>query len=340
MAEGRISRRNFIRIAALSTAGLAALVLDRQLRPYGLPRMARWLVDGQVQNLTGEPAIVGLGEIHSQNEAEILDALTEIWHQSEMPDVSGMNILIKPNLIDHIDPYPTTTSPEVVGAVIDLLRKQGAAEVVVGDGPGFRRDAGSVVESIGLRSVLERHNVHFVDLNYDDPKPVATKDGWFVRTNELWLPKHVREADLIVSVPKLKTHHWAGVSLSLKNLFGVVPGSRYGWPKNILHLNGIPLSILGLYQMVKPMISIVDGIIGMEGDGPLFGSPVEHGLLAVGKDPIAVDILCTQLMGLSTGDVDHLTLANWAGVGEGEQIETRGVPPKNLMRSYEPPPIA
>ena len=231
-----------------------------------------------------------------------------------------------------------TTGPAVVGAVLDLLEELGAGEVAVGEGPGFRREAWPVVEACGLAAVLAQRKAPFVDLNYDAPAAVPARDGWFLHDRELWLPRHVREADLIVSVPKLKTHHWAGVSLSLKNLFGLVPGCRYGWPKNILHVNPLSLSIIGLYQTVRPVVSVVDGIVGMEGDGPLFGTPVPHGLLAVGADPLAVDATCAGLMGFSPDAVDHLYLGKWAGVGQIEGIEVRGRDPGSLQRRYEQPP--
>jgi uncharacterized protein (DUF362 family) len=185
---------------------------------------------------------------------------------------------------------------------------------------------------------LAGRKVPFVDLNYDEPQPVPVKDGWFRHVQAVWLPRHVCEADLIVSVPKLKTHHWAGVSLSLKNLFGIVPGARYGWPKNFLHINGIPLSVVGLYQLVRPMVAVVDGIVGMEGDGPLFGAPVPHGLLAVGADPVAVDTLCAELMGFSPQKIGYLWLAGWAGVGQAERVETRGASVEQLQRRYQAPP--
>lgn len=98
-------------------------------------------------------------------------------------------------------------------------------------------------------------------------------------------------------MPKLKTHHWAGVTLSLKNLFGLIPGCRDGWPNNILHVNGIEPSVLSIYQTVRPVIAVVDGIVGREGDGPLFGSPVAHGLIAVSSDPVAAGVICARSMG-------------------------------------------
>lgn len=255
-----------------------------------------------------------------------------------MPDIRGKRILVKPNLVDCLEGHPSSTSPRVVGAVIDLLRELGAGELAVGDGSAFRRDTQAVAEACGLLDELTKRQVPFIDLNYDDLQPVKARDGWFRHLNWLWLPAHALEADYIVSLPKLKTHHWTGVSLSLKNLLGVVPGSRYGWPKNIIHINAIHPSILGVYQSLPPVLSIIDGIIGMEGDGPMFGTQVQHGLLAVGKDPVAVDSICVQLMGFQAEQIAYLNLAVWSGIGQGVHIETRGTPAIQLQRKYQSPP--
>ncbi len=332
----RLSRRTFIRLATLAGIGAGLVALERQAQPMGLGNLLRWTVRGRVLRLFAAPSVVGLA--HCASYADALDALRETWRTADMPAIAGKRVLVKPNLIDFIDGHPVTTAPEMVAAVVDLLRELGVGEIAVGDGPGFRREASPVVEASGLAGVLAQRKLAFVDLNYDDPRPVPARDGWFLHERELWLPRHAREADLIVSVPKLKTHHWAGVSLSLKNLFGLIPGARYGWPKNVLHVNGIAPSVLGIHRSVPQVVAVVDGIVGMEGDGPLFGEPVAHGLLAVGADPVAVDATCCQLMGVTLADVSHLLLADWAGVGQVAEIEVRGASPESLRRSYRRPP--
>ena len=93
----------------------------------------------------------------------------------------------------------------------------------------------------------------------------------------LTFPGLFKEVDWIVSVAKMKTHHWAGATLSMKNLFGVMPGIYYGWPKNVLHQAGIENSILDINATLKPHFAIVDGIVGMEGDGPIMGDPKKVG---------------------------------------------------------------
>jgi uncharacterized protein (DUF362 family) len=126
---------------------------------------------------------------------------------------------------------------------------------------------------------------------------------------ELYLPKTVLGVDFLVSMPKLKTHHWAGVTLSLKNMFGIVPGSCYGWPKNVLHWAGIDRSILDINAAARPDFAIVDGIVGMEGNGPIQGTPKGSGVLIFGNDPVAVDATCCRIMGLRPEKVKYLAQA-------------------------------
>ena len=338
MPPVQITRRDFLRLATLIGVGGSAILLNNALQPFGLMRATSWMLAGEIRRRTGKPSIVGLGRCEKYNEQEIFECLSDLWHISEMPDVVGKRILIKPNHLDFVDPHPVTTSPEVIGAVVKLMRTLGAEEIVVGEGSAFRRDLGSVAEKSGLSAILEKQKVPLIDINYDDPRPLLARGSWFLDLDQIWFPYHVREADLIISVPKLKTHHWTGVSLSMKNLFGTVPGSRYGWPKNFLHFNRIPLSILGVYQTIPKTISIVDGIVGMEGDGPLFGNPVEHGLLAMGQDPVAVDSICANLMGFNAEEIEYLFLADWAGVGQGKKIITKGISPDSLIIPYKKPP--
>ncbi|MGA8074212.1 MAG: DUF362 domain-containing protein, partial [Candidatus Acidiferrales bacterium] len=129
------------------------------------------------------------------------------------------------------------------------------------------------------------------------------------RLRELYFPKTVRGVDFLVSMPKLKTHHWAGVTLSLKNMFGVIPGSCYGWPKNILHWAGIDRAILDINAAVRPDFAIVDGIIGMEGNGPIQGLSKAAGVLIAGDDPVAVDSTSARIMGLAPEKINHIAHA-------------------------------
>ncbi len=338
MAKPAISRKAFIRLALLGGIGAGAVYIERQTAGIGLLNLLRWTIRGQLQRFK-PPSIVGLAKCTSYDE-DLNSYIRNLWKLAEMPEISGKNVLVKPNLLDIIDENLTATvHPKIVDAVIDILAELGAGKVVVGEGSAFRRDSYSVARSCGLAQVLEQKNVPFVDLNYDELVPVKIRDGWIRNTDSLWLPRHVTEADFVLSLAKLKAHHWAGVTLSLKNLLGVIPGSRYGWAKNFIHINGINATIIGLYQLLPPVLAIVDGITGMEGNGPLFGKPVQHGLLAMGTDPLAVDVTCTELMGYSISSIAHLSGAISAGIGQAYKIETRGTPRNELQQHYEAPPI-
>jgi uncharacterized protein (DUF362 family) len=155
------------------------------------------------------------------------------------------------------------------------------------------------------------------------------------RLKELYLPKTVLGVDFLVSMPKLKTHHWAGVTLSLKNMFGIVPGSCYGWPKNVLHWAGIDRSILDINAAARPDFAIVDGIVGMEGNGPLQGTPKDSGVLIFGNDPVAVDATCCRIMGLRPERVKYLVQAGTLlGHMNADKIQQLGESPESVRTSF------
>src|SRR5205807_2637142 len=135
--------------------------------------------------------------------------------------------------------------------------------------------------------VLRHYRLPFVDLNHDEPKRLLNL-GRLTKLDYLYLSRTAATADVLISLPKLKTHHWAGATLSLKNLFGTLPGVCYGWPKNELHWRGIDNSIVDIALTRTPDLAIVDGIVGMEGDGPLNGTPKEMGTVVMGSDLLAV----------------------------------------------------
>jgi uncharacterized protein (DUF362 family) len=224
------------------------------------------------------------------------------------PPVRGKVVLLKPNLIT-LDPQGiTNTNPAVIAATRESFLRLGAAEVFIGDGSGIDRDSQAILESMRLREFTGPLAKIFVDLNVDDVERVALQTR-ASRLKELYFPKILLQADFVVSMPKLKTHHWAGVTLSLKNMFGTVPGACYGWPKNVLHWAGIDPAILDINAAVRPDFAIVDGIVGMEGNGPIQGALKPSGVLILGDDPVAVDSTCARVMGLLPEKVKHIAQA-------------------------------
>jgi uncharacterized protein (DUF362 family) len=233
--------------------------------------------------------------------------LFESLREFHLP-VKDKVVLLKPNLVG-LDPHGfINTHPSVIAAARESFLRLGAARVLIGDGPALDRDTQAILESVRLRDYLGPLGREFVDLNIDDVRYIALKTR-ASRLRGLHLPKTVLGADFLVSMPKMKTHHWAGVTLSLKNMFGVVPGSCYGWPKNVLHWAGIDQSILDINAAARPDFAIVDGVVGMDGNGPIQGSPKASGVLVLGNDPVAVDATCCRIMGLAPERVNYLAQA-------------------------------
>lgn len=220
-------------------------------------------------------------------------------------NLRGHTVLLKPNLVDYVPGSHINTHALLVSAAVECFLSLGAAKVIVAEGPGHQRDTELVLCESGLASALQHQNVRFVDLNRDELVECPLLAD-YTGLERLWLPRTILEADFIVSMPKVKTHHWTGVSLSTKNMFGVVPGARYGWPKNILHCKGIERSILDVCATVPVHFVIADGIIAMEGNGPLNGTPRALGRIVLADDAVAADATCARLMGLAPDRVVHI----------------------------------
>jgi uncharacterized protein (DUF362 family) len=220
-------------------------------------------------------------------------------------NVRGKTVLLKPNLVDFLPGVPINTHPLLVAAAAECFRRLGAASVVVGEGPGHQRDTELVLSESGFRNLLDERRIPFVDLNRDQLVKTKLRAN-YTGLGHLWLPHTVLNANIVVSMPKVKTHHWSGVSLGMKNLFGVVPGAKYGWPKNILHWRGIEPSIVDICATVPIHFVIADAISAMEGNGPLAGSSRALGKVILADDPVAADATCARLMGFAPEMIAHI----------------------------------
>jgi uncharacterized protein (DUF362 family) len=252
--------------------------------------------------------------------------------------VRGRSVVLKPNFVEFLDDHPINTQPALVVAAANALRKLGARSVVVAEGPGHRRDTEAVAEQAGLFEALDDAGLSFVDLN-EAPVVRVPLRSRYTGLPELWVPRLLHDADLVVSMPKLKTHHWVAATLSLKNCFGCMPGRVYGWPKDVFHVRGIPESILDIAATVRPGLTIVDGIVGMEGDGPIMGDPVRSGVVLVSRDLVAADVTGARLMGMDPEKVGYLMEAGrFLGQSRSELIEQRGEDPARLALHFRPAP--
>jgi uncharacterized protein (DUF362 family) len=238
-------------------------------------------------------------------------------------DVRGKRIVLKPNLVEFEPGSVINTHPMVVHAALEAFRALGAAGVRIAEGPGHRRNTLDLADAAGYFHTIPNFEDAFTDLNLDEVShvPVARPSS---RLTHLYLPQTVLACDLLVSLPKMKTHHWAGATLGMKNLFGLVPGGVYGWPKNVLHWAGIDESIADLHNLFPRHFTLVDGIVGMEGNGPIQGKPKTAGVLVAGRDMPAVDATCCRIMGINPAKIRYLQISGVPDIihQTGERVES------------------
>jgi uncharacterized protein (DUF362 family) len=316
-----MNRRDFVKVSAV--ASLSSLV-------GGCRSTVRWDRDAYRKTATSRVAILEAKSYH----ASLEDIIRRGIHLFKL-DLKGKRIVLKPNLVEFDPKGVINTHPAVIEAAIGSFRSLGAREVVVAEGPGHRRDSEYLLTASGIYDVIKAHGVRYVDLNTDDIRLTKLRSS-FSNLKELYLPETLFNADLLVSMPKLKTHHWAGVTLSLKNMFGVVPGSVYGWPKNALHWAGINGSILDINSSLPiPQFAIVDGIVGMEGNGPLQGQARQSGVLVLGDDFVAVDAISARLMMIEPRKIEYLEIAGgFLGNISHDRIELVGERLERFQQNY------
>jgi uncharacterized protein (DUF362 family) len=313
----KLDRRRFVVSAAgLAVGGMttARLLSEEMLLSDRRPRRS--------------PVAVVSAEKYSESLEDVLLSSLREFHLN----LRGKSVLLKPNLVEYIAGVEVNTKPVLVGVAAEAFLKLGAKSVVVGEGPGHQRDTYLVLAESGLADQLHSQKISFVDLNRDELVKVPTRAA-YTGLEELWLPRTVLDTDFVVSMPKIKTHHWAGVTLSMKNMFGVVPGTKYGWPKNVLHWKGIHRSILDICATVPMHFVIADGVIAMEGNGPLHGTHRNLGKMVLANDPVAADFICARLMGLEPHRVWHLDrAAHFLGNGSYERIDliAEGLPQRTV----------
>ena len=319
-------RRDFLRTTAAAGAA-AALVGCRRQEDDDRPR---WSRDAYVKPKKSKTAVLAAAGY----DADLVDVVRRGVKACEV-HVRNRRVVLKPNLVEFDPQGVINTHPALIAAAIEAFRSMGARSVTVAEGPGHRRDNDYLLTASGLDDAIQSTGSRYVDLNFDRTSPLRARSA-YTALGTLHLPRTVTEAELFVSMPKLKTHHWAGMTLSMKNLFGTLPGSRYGWPKNVLHYAGLHESILDINATIAvPRFNIVDGIVGMEGNGPIQGTARMSGVVVFGEDPVAVDATGARLMKLDPWKIQYLSEADrFMGNVAEERIEQLAEDPDRFAQDY------
>jgi len=249
-------------------------------------------------------------------------------------------VFIKPN-IAHNRPSPITTSAEVVRAVAENAFALGAEEVLVGDSPSYptkysmHRSIEQVYEGSGIAEAVESAGakMYFVDRE----KFVSVRIDGLIN----WKPKIAKialEADCLINLPVMKTHHMTTVTLGIKNLHGLVQDSQ----KILFHSDAIHAKLVDVLRAVRPALTIVDATTAMEGNGPSQGSPVKLDTIVASKDTVACDAVCCAIMGIDWRGIEHIKVAARCGLGVADlrKINIIGTPLRECKRKFALPDLS
>jgi uncharacterized protein (DUF362 family)/NAD-dependent dihydropyrimidine dehydrogenase PreA subunit len=229
----------------------------------------------------------------------------------------GDRVLLKPNLLYGKAPEKAvTTHPSIIRGILQIIKEAGGSPIL-GDSPGL----GSVIavaEKAGIKKVADAMGCPVIEFN----RPVLPGERKGTIFKNIEIDRAVLEADVIINLPKWKTHAQMFLTLGVKNLFGCVPGPR----KALWHLKAgedrdlFARVLVDIYQLIQPSLTILDGIVGMEGNGPNSGKPIPLGLILAGRDPLCLDQIVCDLLGISRRFLLTNRVAFEQGLGRDEIV--------------------
>jgi uncharacterized protein (DUF362 family) len=350
MNRNYLSRRKFVRSATIAATGAAVLGLKSMYGSNGYIDPIRDVVsivkvkDGNIAGAVKE-AIDLLGGIKSVT--------------------NGINsVLLKPNLV--APDVRCTTKPEVVKTIAKLLKNSGK-EVIIGE-PSAAAESFNVIgndtyrtkkkeildgmqkhvfDTLGYTEMAKSLNIPLINLHSGEIIEVSLNEGF--ASNSVKIHKVLTDVDLVCSVPMMKTHTLATVTLAMKNLIGLYPGTEYYSVRSWLHdraaekgSTGVAYEVIDMNRAVRTGLSVIDASTAMEGNGPFSGTLVDMDLIIAGTSPLATDMVGTTIMGFELNEIPVLNLAHKCGISPFniDNIEIRGLSIEQTRRKFIRPNVS
>ncbi|MCL6087491.1 MAG: DUF362 domain-containing protein [Actinobacteria bacterium] len=292
----------------------------------------------------GDKAIVSIVKVKRENIKESVKYVVDLIGGFKKYIRKNSKVLIKPNLV-YPYPPPMVTSPEVIEAVVELVFEAGAKEVWIGDSSSYTGKSQYGLPRWTNEEIFEIHGINNIAcktgakvINFDDTESVKVNIPNGIILKEVEIFKPVLDADVIVNLPALKMHFQTLVTLGIKNFHGVIPDY---W-KLQFHRDEISQKLVDINKVVKPGLTIIDGITAMQGLGPRTGTSVEMNILLASSDIVAVDAVASEVMGVKAHEVETTRLANQQGLGIGnlENINVIGEKIEKVMKILERPDVS
>jgi uncharacterized protein (DUF362 family) len=351
MEHRGLTRRDFLKLSGQVAAGTA-------ISSLGLENAACTFLDREPVE---KKAVVSIARIRNDHIAYAVEEALDLLGGVETVAAGKERIMLKPNLVGESPHY--TTKPEVIEVMAQLMRGAGK-EVLIGEGSaaagGFNSKGGEayrtqnrelldgmqqyVFDRLGYTELGQSLGVPLINLHSGEMVDVTVPDALVF--DRLTLHHTLQDIDLLCSVPMMKTHVLATVTLGMKNLIGLYPGTAYCSVRACVHDQaaeagspGVAYEILDMLKANKVGLTVVDGWMAMEGDGPTGGDVIKMDVIVAGTNPLATDMVAANVMGFEVDEVPTFTVAHTAGMGPATlgEIEVRGVGLANVRCEFAKP---
>jgi uncharacterized protein (DUF362 family) len=347
--SNKISRRKFIFTAASASAATGLFGFNL------MPRLNKAPISGR--------EIVSIVRIRNGNIPAAVEEAIDLIGGINSVTSGRKRIMLKPNLV--ADDPSCTTKPEVIKALAEIMISSGK-KVMIGEGSAAAASFNVIGDEIcrtkkreildnmqqhvfdvlGYTKLAGTLNVPLINLHSGEIVEVPLEKGY--AANSLKIHRTLTEADLVCSVPMMKTHTLATVTLSMKNFIGLYPGTEYYSVRSWLHdraseagSQGVAYEVIDMNRVVKTGLSVIDASVAMEGNGPSGGPLVEMGLIIAGTSPLATDMVGATLMGFEMNEIPAIVLAQKSGMMplSLKDVDIRGLEIDKCKRKFVRPQI-
>ncbi|MCX6710502.1 MAG: DUF362 domain-containing protein, partial [Candidatus Woesearchaeota archaeon] len=265
---------------------------------------------------------VSIVRCSSYSQKEVYAAVKEALSIIDFRFSKGVTVLLKPNILSPKKPeFAVTTHPAIVEAVCKLLKEK-KCRIIIGesDGAGTTKKG---FEVSGIGAIAKKHGAKTIVFETDAKVKVKNRKNLVLK--EFFVAKTLKDADLVINLPKLKTHSLTKYTGAVKNVFGVIPGAtKTLYHKKAPDVNRFSHLLLDIYQSVKPQLNIMDAIVGMEGLGPGAGTPKKTGYIIASRDCVALDFVASKLAGFVPETIRTIDYAFKRGISKKDEIEIFG----------------
>ncbi|MCJ7633772.1 DUF362 domain-containing protein, partial [Candidatus Bathyarchaeota archaeon] len=241
-------------------------------------------------------------------------------------------VVIKPNLVVPVPPsMHITTDPHVTASLVELVKEAGVRKVIVAENPALIHKGKDAFRVTMTEKFCRKAGAEIAYLDECEQVAVDIPNGKAMQ--KTMIPKVVLESDAFINVPKMKTHWLCQVTLGIKNLLGVLPFQE----KIKYHREDIHQKLVDILSIVKPTLTVIDGLVAMEGQGPRCGQLIKMNTLIAGRDTVAVDAVTSAVMGFDPLEINEVRIANAQGLGVGEidKIVIKGELLENVRRPFK-----